>query len=206
MQGRRKGRIIELSILAVVLILALGIKLTDHYLSNDQDTVLNKTSVDSMPEDRVGGEETGIDEPEDMIMVHVTGAVNESGVYELPRGSRLTDAVKMAGGLTDQADTSSINLAQMVYDTQKIVIYKIGEAPKSSEPNPIGQWTLQDLNEADAERLMEINGIGEQMAGRILDHKKENGPFHSVDDLIAVKGIGEKKLASIKEVFESNKK
>lgn len=200
MQARRKSRIIELTILAIVLVLVLGVKLTDHYLSDNQEV---KTQLEGQGQeaDKASLQE----EKKDSIVVHVTGAVKAEGVYELEKGSRLTDAIEEAGGLTEEADTDSVNLAQKVYDTQKIVIYKVGETPKEPFVNPIGEWTLQDLNEADAQRLMEIKGIGEQMARRILDHKKENGPFHSIDDLIQVKGIGEKKLASIKEVFESAK-
>lgn len=200
MQARRKSRIIELTILAIVLVLVLGVKLTDHYLSDNQEV---KTQLEGQGQeaDKASLQE----EKKDLIVVHVTGAVKAEGVYELEKGSRLTDAIEEAGGLTEEADTDSVNLAQKVYDTQKIVIYKVGETPKEPLANPIGEWTLQDLNEADAQRLMEIKGIGEQMARRILDHKKENGPFHSIDDLIQVKGIGEKKLASIKEVFESAK-
>ena len=193
MQNRRKARIIELTVLAVVLILVLGVKLTDYYFFSDGNP----------PKEEKVSEQVAAVVKEDIIKVHVAGAVKSEGVYELTKGSRLTDAIEKAGGFTDEADTDQVNLAQMVYDTQKIIVYKVGESPQVVEANPIGQWTLQDLNEADAERLMEISGIGEQMASRILDHKKENGPFHSIDELIAVKGIGEKKLASIKEVFES---
>ncbi len=140
----------------------------------------------------------------ELVAVHVAGEVVNPDVYELEKGSRIKDAIEKAGGFSPDADQSVINLAGRLYDTQKIVVYKTGDAPFQSIQNPIGFWTLQDLNEADASRLMEIKGIGESMAQKILDYRKEHGPFNSIDELLSVSGIGEKKLESMKEAFESS--
>lgn len=199
MNKKTKGKIIELSILAIVLLLVLSVKAFDYYASsNERKPALHDA-------DAVEVATTEQVEPEvEKVVVHVSGAVVSPDVYEISKESRVKDAIDKAGGFTDEADQSAINLAGKVYDTQKIVVYKIGEVPAVYAQNPIGSWTLQDLNEADAEKLMEIKGIGESMAARILDYRNEHGPFNSIDDLLGVSGIGEKKLASIKEAFESS--
>lgn len=196
MNKKVKGKIIELSILAAVLLLVLGVKLFDYYTAEKEVVDLSESSTVAIP----------IEEEVEMISVHIVGAVHMPDVYEVPRDSRVKEVVEMAGGLTSEADEVGINMAGKVYDTQQIIIYKIGEAPSLLEENPIGSWTLKDLNEAGVERLTEISGIGESMAEKIIAYRDENGPFNSIDELLEVNGIGEKKLDSIREAFESSEK
>lgn len=210
MNQKTRNRIIELSILAVVLALVLGVKLFDHYTVN-QATLKNQLSETTDGESSPGSsDQTNHDEKgaisEETIIVQIEGEVVNPDVYEVPMNSRVDAVVELAGGFTEVADQSHVNLASKVYDTQKITIYKVGEAPVVLAVNPIGSWTLQDLNEADSERLMEIKGIGESMAGKILDYRNANGPFNDINELLSVSGIGEKKLQTIKEAFESTVK
>lgn len=83
----------------------------------------------------------------------------------------------------------------------KSVYIKEGEVPEVKVRRPIGAWTLEDLNESGPERLTEIDGIGEAMAERIINYRSENGPFNSIDELLMVQGIGEKKIEALRQVF-----
>jgi len=209
MDKKTKSKVIEMGILAIVLSLVLGVKIFDYYVvANGEASAIEVIeSNKTVGSDKSGQDTSKQDEGEvvvELVTVHVAGAVLNPDIYDLPIDSRVKDAIDEAGGFTGEADQSVINLAGKIYDTQKIVVYKIGEVPSQPIENPIGLWTLQDLNEADASRLMEIKGIGESMAGKILDYRKENGPFNSIEELLSISGIGEKKLESMKEAFESS--
>ena len=132
------------------------------------------------------------------VFVHVAGAVKEPGVYELNTDSRVIEAVKKAGGFTDGADTDSLNLADKVQDSQKIMVTDIN---KTVQSQAIAAETEQsiNLNTATAEQLEELSGVGETIAKRIIEFREEKGSFSSVDELKEVEGIGEKKFAKIKE-------
>jgi len=191
---KNKGKIIELSILVLALVLVLAVKAFDYYTEPDVQEVV-KSDVRIEIEDKAKVE---------MIQVHIKGEVNTQGVYELPKESRMNDLVELAGGFTEAAERDSINLAAKLFDTQQVVVYKIGEAPVVPVINPVGQWTIADLNQSQKIRLMEINGIGETMADRIIAYRESEGPFSNLDELLNVSGIGEKKLESIKTAFAQN--
>ncbi len=132
-------------------------------------------------------------------VVHVDGAVKSPGVYTLSGDIvRVCDAVDAAGGLADDADTASVNLAQPISDGSKVHIPLVGE--RDAELESFGDATsgLVNINSADADALMELPGVGEQTARAILESREKLGPFSSVDDLLRVNGIGEKKLEKIK--------
>ncbi len=190
--GKIKSNHIELGLVIVVLLLVIGIKAIDFGTHENR--------IDESTQSEVAVPIT-VDTAETRIKVYITGAVYMPGVYELPEDSRVEDVVKMAGGLTSDADTYAINLAQKVYDTQQISVYKEGEVPEIEIQRPLGAWTLEELNESDADRLTEIDGIGDAMAERIISYRSENGPFNSVDELLNVQGIGEKKIEAIRQVF-----
>jgi competence protein ComEA len=126
--------------------------------------------------------------------VHVVGQVNSPGVYELPAGSRLVDAVAAAGGFTSTADQADLNLAQVIEDGQQIVVAAQGAAPPAG---PAAGGTV-DINSADATALETLDGVGPALAQRILAYRTAHGGFRSVNDLQNVTGIGPKKFAAIK--------
>ena len=134
------------------------------------------------------------------VVVHVDGAVASPGVYRLDGDDvRACDAVDAAGGLLEEADTSNVNLAQEIADGSKIRIPFAGEA--EAEASPAGDESAArgiNLNTAGLEELMELPGVGEQTAQAILEDRERLGPFASVDDLMRVSGIGEKKLEKIR--------
>jgi competence protein ComEA len=135
-------------------------------------------------------------EPE--IFVDVTGAVNRPGVYSLTGKSRVIDAIKAAGDSAPGADLSTINLARIVNDGEQIyvdstVINSSGvRVSKSVHTGPI------NINRATAHQLDALDGIGPVIAQRIVDFRKTNGSFVSIDDLQKVSGIGAAKFAQIK--------
>jgi competence protein ComEA len=138
--------------------------------------------------------------------VHVVGEVANPGVYELPAGSRLVDAVAAAGGFTLTADQADLNLAQVVTDGQQIVVATRGASPVAGSA-PGGDGTASpgtgptgpvNINSADLTGLQTLDGIGPSLAQRILAYRAAHGGFRSVNDLRNVTGIGPKKFAAIK--------
>jgi competence protein ComEA len=138
--------------------------------------------------------------PSGELYVHVLGAVQAPGLYVLELDARLVDAVAAAGGTTDDADLAAINLARILTDGEQIVVPTIG-AGAGSEGGPAAPPgdTRIDLNTADQAALETLPRIGPALAERIIAWRDENGRFASVDDLLAVPGIGEKLLEGIRD-------
>ena len=141
---------------------------------------------------------------QDLITVDVKGAVKSPGIYDLPVGSRVNDAVQKAGGLTEQADSKSINLAQKVSDEALVYIPTKGEEAVSQQT---GSGTVSsrskekkvNLNKASLEELKQVKGLGGKRAQDIIDHRETNGKFKSVDELKKVSGIGAKTIEKLKD-------
>lgn len=138
----------------------------------------------------------------DEIVVHVAGAVAEPGVVELPRGSRVTDAIEAAGGGVPEADLDRLNLAARLVDGQRVLVQKVGEPPAPAEPTTPGDDPAAagplNLNTATVEQLDDaLPGIGPTLAAAIVSEREERGGFRSVNELRDVRGIGEKRFADI---------
>lgn len=141
-------------------------------------------------------------------VVHVAGAVVRPGVYVVREGGRLSDAVEMAGGLTPQADPGRVNLAQILVDGSRHYIPAVGEAIPVAADGSTGQSEVEggggeqavDLNTASASELEELPGVGPATAEAIIEHRETVGPFTSVDDLLDVRGIGEAKMAELRDL------
>jgi competence protein ComEA len=137
-----------------------------------------------------------IAEPE--IFVDVTGAVNNPGVYTLTGKSRVIDAIKAAGDSAPGADLSTINLARVLNDGEQIYVDSTvvnSAGVRVSKKRPSGPI---NINRATARQLDALDGIGPVIAARIVEYRKVNGSFLSVDDLQKVSGIGAAKFAQIK--------
>ncbi|AIF66857.1 hypothetical protein GZ22_09545 [Terribacillus saccharophilus] len=134
------------------------------------------------------------------VMVDIKGEVQNPGVYELAPDSRVEQALNAAGGLTENAEGRSINLAQRVADEQVIYVAAIGEAdvPVQTAGSSTSSEKI-NINQADSEELTELNGIGEAKAQAIITFREENGPFTSIEQLTEVPGIGEKSLENMKD-------
>ncbi len=137
-----------------------------------------------------------IAEPE--IFVDVAGAVNKPGVYTLTGKSRVIDAIKAAGDSAPGADLSTINLARVLNDGEQIYVDSLvvnSSGQRVSKKTPSGPI---NINRATARQLDALDGIGPVIAARIVEYRKINGSFLSVDDLQKVSGIGAAKFAQIK--------
>lgn len=132
-----------------------------------------------------------------LVVVHVVGAVHNPGVIELPENSRVLDALHRAGGATPDADLSGINLARVVFDGEQIVVPMPGETPP---PGSLGAVNAPvSLSRANQAELETLPRIGPATAERIIAWREKNGPFGSVEDLLAVSGIGPATLEGIRD-------
>lgn len=143
-------------------------------------------------------------------VVHVAGAVREPGVYRLREGDRVADAVDRAGGATGRADLTLLNLAAEVEDGRQVVVPERGAAGSgavagggdgAAGTGATGgaQAPPINLNTATLEQLDTLEGVGPGIAQRILDYRDEQGSFGSVDELGQVPGIGEKRMAALRD-------
>lgn len=137
---------------------------------------------------QVSQAENDADQLEEFVYVHIVGEVVSPGMYQLPVGARLVDAVFAAGGLTDQADNSSVNLARQLSDGEQVVVFKIGEV---AETGGSASGGLISINRATAEQLEELPGIGPALSARIIAYRDANGGFKAKEDLLNVSGIGD---------------
>ena len=161
-------------------------------------------SKDSTSEKEVKKEEKEESPEQDLITVDVKGAVKSPGIYDLPVGSRVHDAVQKAGGLTEGADSKSLNLAQKVSDEALVYVPTKGEEAASqqaaSETTPsTSKGKKVNLNKASLEELKQVKGLGGKRAQDIIDHREANGKFKSVDELKKVSGIGAKTIEKLKD-------
>ena len=195
----------------IVICVSLGLVLGGFFLlkpvaqtpakeSNLQSEV-TAVSKDSTDEKEDGNQKEEVVD-QDLITVDVKGAVKTPGIYDLPVGSRINDAVQKAGGLTDNADSKSINLAQKISDEALVYVPTKGEdtsqATQSNTSNSKENKKV-NLNKASLEELKQVKGLGAKRAQDIIDHRDSNGKFKSVDELKKVSGIGTKTIDKLKE-------
>ena len=137
--------------------------------------------------------------------MHVIGAVKKPGVYELPLGSRVLDAVKRAGGMQKNANPEAINLAAEVTDGQQLRIPLEGIAPvplarpRAAAPKAGAPGGMLNVNTASSAELETLPGIGPALAQRIIDFRQANGAFKNLAELDAVSGIGPALLATLRQ-------
>lgn len=166
-------------------------------------------------------------EIKETVKVDIKGAVNNPGVYELDKNSRVIDALNVAGGMIDTADTSSINLSKTLTDEMTIIIYTKKQIEEYKEKNKKIEYVyievptcpdnvndacieskktnstnsengLVSINTATKEQLMTVSGIGESKANDIINYREQNGLFKSIEDIQNVKGIGSSLFEKIK--------
>ena len=140
---------------------------------------------------------------EAVIFVDIKGAVNNPGVYQMKSGDRVKDALDAAGGLTDEADSQKVNLAQRVEDQMVIIVPKVGEEATEIPVGGTSKEAAKDgkvnINTATVEELKTLKGVGEKKAEAIIEYRKKNGSFKTKEDLMKVRGIGKKLFESFQE-------
>ena len=195
-----KKRIIAIGIV-VIICLIIGIILA---LNTKEYTEITTAEVFDTTE-----EETII-ETLNTIKIHISGEVNYNGILELEEGSRIDDAIKQAGGATQNADINKINLAYELSDGQKIYIPNINEEENKEyimqnsglegEEEKIQEKI--NINKATQTELETLPGVGPSLALKIIKHRKENGKFKSIEELKNVSGVGENKYEELKELIK----
>ena len=212
----RKQIIMTISILVII---GIGIGLFFYY--QEEDVAAEEESIKN---------EITKEKKEDSIYlsVDIKGEINSPGIYTMKESSRVIDVIDKAGGLTENADTSVINLSKKIIDEMVIIIYskeqvRNFEETKEKEKNlqekclspdtnslqndacitstPNNAIGKVNINQASKEELMTLTGIGESKAKDIISYREKNGPFASIEDIKKVSGIGETIYAQIKETI-----
>ncbi|GAB6274952.1 MAG: ComEA family DNA-binding protein [Peptococcaceae bacterium] len=206
-QLERRQQLIVL-IIAALILFGGGYKYACWQKNRAAESKVTLEQLEAMP---------GEDEKGEEIVVHVTGAVEKSGVYRLPAGARINDALKKAG-VQAEADLDSLNLAAPLIDGQKIIVPLRQEnlgmgnpgGPFSSGPpknmtsreTPApGSGGLVNINTADQAALDSLPGIGPALAQRIIQYREKNGPYKVPEDIKNVSGIGEKRFENLKDLI-----
>lgn len=149
-------------------------------------------------------DEKAEDKHDEKIFVDVKGAVKHPGVFETTKDKRVKDLIEEAGGLLDDADTSTLNLSQKVKDQMVIYVLKHGEKPKqmSDGGSSSSNTDVININTANKEQLMKISGVGKTKAEAIISYREKNGDFKKKEDITKVRGIGKATFEKIKDKIE----
>ena len=192
----------------IVIVLLSALIYNILYINNEKNAIIEEIENEEL-------EELNEECKEEIrtIFVDVGGEVNCHGLYELPENARINDAVNIAGGITEKADLTEVNLAYVLSDAMKISIPKkvavkstakntptvVTTAISSSEDVSQVSTGLININTANKEQLKTLTGIGDATAQKIIDYRNEKGYFSKVEDIKNVSGIGESKYEKIKE-------
>lgn len=196
----------------ILIIIALLVAIGIIYFINNK----NETNNIELDEDiLVSSQETNQanQDKEEIVIIHITGSVKNPGIVKLKEGSRIEDAIEAAGGLTENADISNVNLAYVLDDGIKIKIPNLddegigdedilttdsGNGIIQNDENRASSKTI-NINKATEDELSTLPGIGNSLAVRIVEYRKQNGNFNTIEDIKNVSGIGESKFTNIKE-------
>lgn len=155
---------------------------------------------------------------DDIVIIHITGSVKNPGIVKLKEGSRIEDAIESAGGLTENADITKVNLAYVVEDGTKIKIPSASEEDIGDEdiidsksgdniiieenavPSNNSTQTI-NINKATEKEFETLPGIGPSLASKIIEYRNQNGKFESIEDIKNVNGIGDNKYEKIKDLI-----
>lgn len=194
------------------------IKKEDYLESNYNLNILSPNEKNSNTQDKLLDEKRN--DVSNKIVIYITGAIKNEGVYELEENSRIADIIEEAGGLTEEANISNINLAYVLQDGMKVYIPKKGESVNEMNDNTnvyvsreesvtknsekIGSNSNTDkinINTATQKELETLPGIGETTALKIINYRNKNGKFSCIEDIKKVSGIGDSKYSKIKDLI-----
>ena len=190
MPDRDPRRLAAWAAAALVLIL-----LTAWYLARSRPSA--SASAPPVPTIAMAGDSGG-----GRLVIDVAGAVHRPGVYRMAAGARVEDALKRAGGATGRADLSQINRAAKLEDGRQVLVPvrpSRGAAVAAAGSTPAAPGQPVNLNTATLEQLDTLDGVGPTTAKKIIDFRTAHGGFGSVDELDQIPGIGEKRLAALRE-------
>ena len=200
----KKQKIIVV-VLIIIMCIVIGyyiISKTEKYDYSDIEKISNIIEEDQEVDDNI---------IENKIVIHITGEVEEEGVIELEKGARISDAIEEAGGTTEEADLSNVNLAYSLSDGQKVKIPNINEKDEEIivveekvgdniiiEGNKSKEEKI-NINKAAQTEIETLPGIGPSTALKIINYRNEHGKFKNIGDIKNVSGIGDSKFENIKE-------
>ena len=187
---------------------------SNEFIEKDEDILIAQNASSDNQVNDIDKEEA-----EEIIIVHIAGAVKSPGVVKLKKGSRMEDAIEMAGGLTQNADISNVNLAYVLDDGVKIVMPEKGNNQETNEiiNNDAGEnvisetssklenkTSLININKASQTELESLSGVGASLASKIIAYRNSNGKFSKIEDIKKVSGIGDSKYEAIKDFICTN--
>jgi len=191
--------------ISIVILLLSALIYNILYINNKKNEIIEEIEIEETKEVETDEIKT--------IFVDVGGEVSSPGLYELPENSRINDAINMAGGVTDKADLTTVNLAYILSDATKIIIPKkeIKKNASITKKTPMVVTTtisslentdqgnsMININSATKDQLKTLAGIGDSTAQKIIDYRNENGGFKKTEDIKNVSGIGDSKYEKIK--------
>lgn len=187
-------------IISIVLILLVAVILRIHDESKADITIETESTANEMEYSEEEKEESV---PLQILFVDIGGAVENPGVYEVTKDTRLFEVIEMAGGLTEDADADRVNRASFVEDGQKIIIPEKGSEISGDLPSAAGSPAdagngLININTATADELKTLSGIGDVTAEKIIEYRSTKS-FKSKEDIMSVDGIGSKTYEKIKD-------
>lgn len=224
MEDLKKNKKVIIVILVLLFVVGIGSYWYFKSINNEgmdidklsigtSDNKLDNIKEDNNQKSGLEIEQSEVDNEEE-IYVHIIGEVKNEGIVILTKGQRITDAIEKAGGVTELADVSKVNLAFVLSDGQKVRIPSIHDSDENcscvidnSGDNVVvadggggsKARNMVNINTATQTELETLNGIGPSLAAKIIDYRNKNGKFKSVDDLRNVSGIGEAKFKGIRD-------
>lgn len=173
------------------------------YFNKNKTEDYSGVSFSNISNETNNKDEKAEDKHDEKIFVDVKGAVKHPGVFETTKDKRVKDLIEEAGGLLDDADTSTLNLSQKVKDQMVIYVLKHGEKPKQiSDSSSSSNTDVININTANKEQLMKISGVGKTKAEAIISYREKNGDFKKKEDITKVHGIGKATFEKIKDKIE----
>lgn len=171
------------------------------YLIKDDQIGQSNIELNAVsPLEDITTEKDQSEEQSTIAVIDVKGAIIKPGVYEMNMESRVNDVIQKAGGFSEDADQTQVNLAQKVQDEMIVIIPKEGEVAtqEGGEKTASGSGAIR-INYATQEEIETLSGVGPSKAQAIIQHREEHGFFHTVEDLLEIPGIGEKTLENFRD-------
>lgn len=183
----------------IICVVVLLISIIGYYIyakTDDSEIVIESENIatNNKTEEKIK------EEKKHKIIIHVDGCVKKPGIIELTENSRVAQAIEKAGGFTKEADTLEVNLASILEDGMKIYIpsHNDNKGEMKMETDTKSKININSANQTELEKLP---GIGSSTALKIINYRKENGKFNTIEDLKNIKGIGDSKFQKIKELI-----
>jgi len=200
-----------LIVIIAIMVITIGAYIYKTMNKNDENIYIND-NIRTLNE--ISDEDIESEYKDDKILVHVIGCVKDTGIVILNSGDRIIDAIEAAGGETEEADLNKLNLAYVLNDGEKLYVPSIYDTDKQeyitqeNGDNIVTEGAgnmeknnseIININTATKEELMNLQGIGEATANKIVEYRKSNGDFNTIEDIKNVPGIGDAKFQNIKD-------